>query len=141
MNVSQYIGGEFLKAENIPAEGIRAVIVDVRAERISEETRKKVVLYFSGVDKALPLNNTNLTLMISRYGEESDAWIGKKILIYRDEEIMYGGKRVGGVRIKLQRADADPKSIARVVAADDNYIDMTPEQYRRAYASKDVDGY
>lgn len=37
--------------------------------------------------------------IISAWGEYPDPWVGRSITLYRDPEVVYGGVKVGGIRI------------------------------------------
>ncbi len=70
----------------------------------------KPVAHFRGVDKGLVLNNINWDTIQDAYGDESDDWTGKQIELYFDPSIMFGSKRVGGIRIRLPRGDVSSKA-------------------------------
>jgi len=44
-------------------------------------------------------SKTSRRLMSLVWGLDTDAWIGKRITLYRDESIKFGGEAVGGIRI------------------------------------------
>ena len=72
---------------------------NVAGEDKPEELRW--VLYFKEASKGLVLNQTNSQLAAMVTGsEESDDWPGKKVELFVDPTISYGGKIVGGVRIR-----------------------------------------
>jgi len=62
-----------------------------------------------GQHKALIVNKTNWMAMEDAYGQDSDGWIGKQIEVYNDPSIMYGGKRTGGVRVRVPQRAAPPR--------------------------------
>jgi hypothetical protein len=37
--------------------------------------------------------------IISAWGEYPDPWVGRSVTLYRDPEVVYGGVKVGGIRI------------------------------------------
>lgn len=41
----------------------------------------KLELHFNGVEMPLALNRTNNAIMVSKYGDETDKWIGKEITL------------------------------------------------------------
>jgi len=48
------------------------------------------------------LNSTNIQLLAKACeSEDTDDWIGKKVIIYSDPNVSFGGKLVGGLRVKL----------------------------------------
>ena len=42
---------------------------------------------------------TVIRLLVCLYGKESTDYIGKRLTIYRDSEVTYGGSKLGGIRI------------------------------------------
>lgn len=38
-------------------------------------------------------------VIISLWGEDGRAWVGRSMTLYGDPEVMFGGKKVGGIRI------------------------------------------
>jgi len=62
---------------------------------------RKPVMSFSDFDKAMILNGINWQTCEDAYGDDSDGWAGKKIELYHDPNVMFGAKRVGGVRMRL----------------------------------------
>lgn len=78
-------------------------IKDVYPESLKGENgdEQKTVMSFREDLKPMILNNTNWTTCEDAYGPESDEWVGKKIEIYNDPNVMFGKKRVGGVRVRI----------------------------------------
>jgi hypothetical protein len=64
----------------------------------------KWVIKFAEQEKPLVLNATNAQIIAQFLGsEDTDDWIGHKIVLYRDPSISYGGKVVGGVRARAPK--------------------------------------
>jgi hypothetical protein len=80
---------------------IDTVRFDTIQGRSGGEDEDKPVVYFRDNVKPMILNNTNWTTLEDTYGPESDDWTGKTIELYCDPGVMYGGKRMGGVRIRI----------------------------------------
>jgi len=71
---------------------------------------ERFVLTFDGVEKPLVLNSTNgqIIAAITGTGEIED-WTGEEIELYREPSISFGGKVVGGIRVRApQRQAAKP---------------------------------
>lgn len=62
----------------------------------------KAVLYFER-DRLKPmiLNSGNWATIEEAYGTDSDMWINKPIEVYVDPNVMFGKKKVGGVRVRI----------------------------------------
>jgi len=59
-------------------------------------TKRKLVVYFDGVEKALILNKTNATKLAAAFGKDWSKWIGMEVELYAE---MTGlGKE--GVRVR-----------------------------------------
>jgi hypothetical protein len=65
----------------------------------------KWVITFEG-ERCLGLNKTNLALVARWFGKRPSAWVGQRITVYRDDSISFGGRLVGGLRVrKPSRSD------------------------------------
>jgi hypothetical protein len=61
----------------------------------------KWVLSFAELPKPLTLNSTNGGLIEAITGSgDFDGWTGKRIQLYRDPLISFGGKVTGGIRVR-----------------------------------------
>lgn len=43
---------------------------------------------------------TVLRILLAAWGDESDLWRGRRVTLALDPDVVYGGKKVGGIRIK-----------------------------------------
>lgn len=70
----------------------------------------KQIAFFAENAKGMVLNKTNLGLLAIATGEnDTDNWVGKKVVVYYDPTVTHMGKIVGGLRIrKPYGADAPP---------------------------------
>lgn len=105
---SKYIKESDLKGREVSCTIDRVQIEDVGGAGASED---KPVLYFQGKDKGMVLNRTNSTLLVSKYGEETDDWKGKTIIVHPDT-VMYQGKMVPCLRLRFPiLAETDDSNI------------------------------
>ena len=94
--------GEFLKTEEIGEIGteIQGLIVNVK--EVPFDDGDKLVIDIMIDDKkevkSVGLNKTNLCTLLSEFGEDTDDWLDKKILL-RVEKVSYMGKPIPGTRI------------------------------------------
>lgn len=58
---------------------------------------------FEELEKPMVLNATNLKRIAKAYGEDSDDWIGKQMVLYVDEDVEFGGEVVGGLRLRAPK--------------------------------------
>lgn len=72
-------------------------------EMEGEPERKKWTLFFHELDKPLVLNMTNgQRIEVVTGSAEFDDWIGKKITLYNDKTVSFGGKLTGGIRVYVK---------------------------------------
>jgi hypothetical protein len=60
---------------------------------------KKPICHFKGKEKPLALNVTNCKTIAAMYGNNTDAWIGKRITIY-PTTTDFGGKTIDCIRVR-----------------------------------------
>jgi hypothetical protein len=60
---------------------------------------QKLVLQFQGKDKTMICNKTNANRIAYLYGEDTDGWIGREIVLC-SEFVEYQGRTVKGLRVK-----------------------------------------
>jgi hypothetical protein len=111
---------KFLKKEDVGEDGIDVTIVNVHEVDVAMEGQApdmKWAIAFREMDKPMILNSTNAQLCQKFLGSDNtDDWIGKRINIYDDPSVSFGGKPVGGIRVRRARRQAAPpaqKSLPR----------------------------
>lgn len=100
MKVSALKESKYIKKEDCPLD---LTIKSITEENIGLEGDQEMryVMHFSDHDKGLILNITNGEIMAENFGtDEMNDWIGRRVSLYNDRNVMYAGKRVGGVRVK-----------------------------------------
>lgn len=103
-NINQMIESKYLKQSDVDGEMevTIAKIGQINVAREDEQPELKWAARFTELPKPMVLNSTNLQLLAKACGsEESDDWVGKKVTVYADPNVSFGGKLVGGLRIKL----------------------------------------
>lgn len=102
MKISQMFPSKYLGKEDVP-HPITVRIEQLTREEVSDgnnSKEEKNVLWFSDDMKPMILNRGNAETIGGLYGDDSDAWIGKSIELYVDPSVMFGSKRVGGLRVR-----------------------------------------
>jgi hypothetical protein len=99
--VNEMISSKFLRKEDID-EDVRVTVKGVQLEDITD-TEQKWVVYFREYPKGMVLNVTTIRVLESAYGDDSDGWIGKVVLLYVDPNVSFQGRVVGGLRIRVPR--------------------------------------
>lgn len=105
MNVGDITTSNYLSKKEIgEGAGLLLTIKSVEQENIARDDQPenlKYIMYFNEQEKGLTLNKTNGKLLASITGsEESDNWIGKRVVVYFDPSIMFKGEMKGGLRIR-----------------------------------------
>lgn len=111
MHFSQIKESKYLKKEDC-GKGILVTITELTQENVAkqgDEPDMKYCLWFEEQGKPLVLNTTNAALIKGITGEEdTDNWIGHKIVLYEDPNIMFAGKLVGGIRVRAPKNKPAP---------------------------------
>ena len=120
MNISELKDSKFLRKEDC-GRGILVTIDGVSQENIAKEgapEELKWVMYFRELDKPLVLNSTNGQILAKITGsEESDDWNGTEVVLFHDPNVSFGGKLVGGIRVRAPRKPGRPVTGKQVVPA------------------------
>lgn len=107
--IHEMLESKFLKKEDVGA-GVLLTIASVIQKNVAKEgagEEMKWCLTFADSDKPLVLNSTNIQLCQAIFGsDDTDHWVGQKIVLYTDPSIMYAGKVVGGIRVRKPRVKA-----------------------------------
>jgi len=102
--ISQMIESKYLKQGDIEEETEVTIIKigQLNVAREDEQPEMKWAVRFEELKKPMILNSTNIQLLAKACGsEDTDDWIGKKVVIFADPNVSFGGKLVGGLRVKL----------------------------------------
>lgn len=94
-----------LNADDLMGGPITITIEDVKAGN----AESPVAVYYVGCNGKpwYPCKSMRRAL-VAAWSDEGKSWIGKSCTIYRDPEVIYGGVKVGGVRISaFSHIDAD----------------------------------
>lgn len=109
MHINQLKESKYLKKEDC-GQGILVTIKGLSEENMAMEGQPpemKWVLHFMEAVKPMALNSTNAQLIAKvANSEETDHWPGHKIVLYEDPNISFGGKLVGGIRVRAPRNQA-----------------------------------
>ena len=105
-NADEFLGGNYLRKEDLKEAKVVNVI-EVWSEAVLNANRKKLVMAFQELEKPLILNKTNIKRMVRIFGaSDTSAWRGP-LTIYVEQGVEYGGRVVGGIRVKPAEATQD----------------------------------
>lgn len=90
------------KSDQINADDLMSgprviTITDVRQG--STEQPVQIVTAEFGTGRPYRPGKSMIRVLINAWGAEASAYIGRRMTIYRDPEIAFGGEKVGGIRI------------------------------------------
>lgn len=101
MDVTDYIGGgNLLSAKRVQDQGLDGTVLTIEKSYEREfDNGKKLCLSFSDHDDDLVLNPTNVGILSSKWGKESDVWVGKKIML-NVIQVKFQGQMVPSIQLK-----------------------------------------
>lgn len=106
MRIGEMKDSKFMKKEDV-GEGKLVTIAELEQQNVAMDDQPpelKWIMHFKEFDKGMVLNWTNIQLTAKALGtEETDEWIGKKIVVYEDANVSFGGKLVGGIRVRAAK--------------------------------------
>ena len=74
-----------------------------------EEPQPKWVIKFRELEKGMTLGAENNSLITAIVGsDELEEWKGAKIVLYREPNVTYKGKRTGGIRVRAPKKKVAP---------------------------------
>jgi hypothetical protein len=119
MTRDEVFPSKYLKAADLKGKATVVTIDRAPLENLKSldgEEQKKVVLYFRGAQKSLPLNLTNFDAVCDATGVvDTEDWPGQRIELYPAKTTM-GGKTVDCIRIRPASAPRSATSPAPALA-------------------------
>jgi hypothetical protein len=120
MHISRIKNSKYLSKEDC-GPGILVTIESLAQEDLAMEGQpaemKWVMQFAEPESKPFVLNTTNAVLIAAALGsEETDEWIGRKIVLFSDPTVMMHGKAIGGIRARAPKNQ--PKQAAKSPVAD-----------------------
>jgi hypothetical protein len=103
MHISQFSDSKFLRKANVDPPVLATIgnLEQVDVSMDGEPAKLKWALHFEELDKPLIINSTNAALIAKIAGsEDTEQWTGHKIVLFHDPNISFGGKLVGGIRVR-----------------------------------------
>lgn len=111
MHISGLKQSKFLTRADV-GPGSLVTIKEIFQENVAKEgapEENKWCISFVECDKPMVLNATNGQIIASiTKSEETDTWPGAKIVLYDDPNVSFGGKLVGGIRVRAPKVAKSP---------------------------------
>ena len=100
----RFVGNaKYLKKEDVPSPANTSILW-IKEEEVTapgKGTETRLVLYFDGVKKGLVLNTANAEALLEISGtDDYEKWTDTPVQLYVDPDVTYGGKKIGGIRIR-----------------------------------------
>ncbi len=109
MHISGLKQSKFLTRADV-GKGVLLTIKAIFQENVAKEGAPEEFRWcvsFDEAEKPMVLNSTNGQIIAGVVkSEETDNWIGHKIVLYDDPNVSFGGKLVGGIRVRAPRNQA-----------------------------------
>lgn len=106
MKVSEMSNSKFLKAGDVDPAKLVTIrqIQQVNVAQEGKPREMKWTLKFDELDKPMVLNKTNINRIARALNsQDTDDWVGKKVVAYNDPDVEFGGEAVGGIRIRAAK--------------------------------------
>lgn len=120
--LSEVFKSEYLKADDIPDEGMVLTISEVEIKELGQGKDKEVkpVISFKEIEKGMVCNKTNCNTIHKLTGsDDTDDWVGHKIRLIT-LEVDYQGTMTNAIRVSSKPIKAAAsKSVAPPVDPDD----------------------
>jgi hypothetical protein len=118
MKTSEAFPSRYLKADDIQRD-TPVTIESVEMEEVGQgdDQESKPVIHFKELEKGLVLNVTNSMVIEEMYGDETDEWRGRRIVLYATR-VQFGKKMVMAIRVRERQSDTNAPSRQTDAAAE-----------------------
>ena len=106
---NRFIGGGFLKSSDFDERGVVWSVHSAAVERLGRDgdESKKLVLRFKEDARGVPLGAVQIRQLQRILGSpETERWCGQQVVVYKDPDIEFGGRPVGGIRFRAAQQQA-----------------------------------
>lgn len=104
--VSDMIVSKFLRKEDFDEDRVMTIKGVKLEDMPGDDGQQKWVLYFREDAKGMALNVTSIRVLEKAFGDDSDMWMGKRVMLYVDPNVSFGGRVVGGLRLRAPKGQA-----------------------------------
>ena len=111
MKTSEMFPSKYLSAAELNGKPRVVVIDNVVIEELGQTKDKRPVLYLQGGVKPMVLNQTNMKMISSLHGDETDDWHGRQIVLF-EAMVDFRGETKAAIRVRAVRpTDAPSKAV------------------------------
>lgn len=102
MKIGDAYPSPFIKVEDLKGKNVPVLITSVKLEEVGQgrDKERKLIIAFSGKDKKFVCNKTNANTIAKLYGDDTDGWIAKWILL-TPREVEFQGQMTWAIRVSL----------------------------------------
>jgi hypothetical protein len=103
MRTSDVIKSKYIRGKDLEGKPpLTLTISDVSEELVGGAGRResKCILWFHEDPRGISLNKARVLILEAAFGPETDLWSGKRVKLYFDPNVEFGGRRVGGVGLR-----------------------------------------
>ncbi len=136
-DASDFLGGNYLRKEDVDGDN-NVTIEAVRSVEVTNAEGNKLVVWFQELAKPLILNKTNTRKLVEVFQSTDTATWRGKITLFFDKNVYFGGKQVGGIRLRAA-AVSEARNVRQSAP---NRVPMTNGQHLDDYeAEQELDSY
>jgi len=125
MRISAAFPSEYLKAADLQGQNVRVVIDRVEMRDVGDDT--KPVVFFQNKNKGVVMNKTNANNIAIAYGDDTDDWTGKEVILY-EAMVDFQGRSVAAIRIRPPAAKDRPKPALKVATQQATQLTQQPSE-------------
>lgn len=107
-----FLDSEVIRYADLADRGdVTLEIVKVVKGKVTGKSGKgssKAMISFKGAERPLAAGAAILSTIGRLYGNDTRKWVGQKITLYADHDVVFGGEKVGGVRVRPAVPKAEP---------------------------------
>lgn len=111
MKASQFDESKFLNAKSAGKyNGVTLTIYDAKDAMVGTEDnqKRKMVLEFENVEKTLVVNKTNREILTEAWGDETDDWRGKHVVLHI-VSVTFKGERTPSIQLEPRNGSTPPQ--------------------------------
>lgn len=100
--MNDMVGPTMIKSDQLNSEDLiyGPRTIHIRDTNVLNQTQQPVSIFFDGDDgKPWKPCKTSCKILRHLWGSDSKKYIGRSLTLYRDEDVKFGGAKVGGIRI------------------------------------------
>jgi hypothetical protein len=111
MKTSQMFPSKYMSKEDLPTSRV-LTIGGIKMETLEwegETSQKAVIVWTDPKVKPIILNRVNVSVLADSLGDDTDDWVGEQVSVYVDPHVMFMGRMVGGIRLRVTDPPAEEK--------------------------------